>query len=109
MADQCIVCLESLDRISTEVDSAKSELPTETAQVTRLSSDADLSNASQQQLIAVIQTCGHILHNDCLQAWIEKANSCPICRQNFNLVEVFDEVGGRSPNGPNPFAISICF
>jgi hypothetical protein len=98
MADQCIVCLENLDRISTDIDSTKSELSIESAQVAHLTSAADLTSVDQQQLIAVIQTCGHILHNDCLQAWIEKANSCPICRQTFNLVEVFDKVGGRLPS-----------
>jgi 4-hydroxy-3-methylbut-2-en-1-yl diphosphate synthase IspG/GcpE len=100
MADQCIVCLEDLDKNFTEIHSINSDLLAETAQVTGLSLDASLGNAEQQQLIAVIQTCGHILHNVCLQAWIEKANSCPICRQTFNLVEVYDKVGGRLSNSP---------
>lgn len=44
--------------------------------------------------IAVIQVCGHILHDSCLKAWTGKANSCPICRQAFHLVEVYDKIGG---------------
>lgn len=44
--------------------------------------------------IAVIQVCGHILHDTCLKAWTGKANSCPICRQAFHLVEVYDKIGG---------------
>lgn len=46
--------------------------------------------------IALIQVCGHILHDTCLKAWTGKANSCPICRQAFHLVEVYDKIGGTS-------------
>lgn len=48
----------------------------------------------EQQLIALIKPCGHVLHDECLRQWSQKANSCPICRHNFNLVEVLDKVGG---------------
>ncbi|KAI0861020.1 hypothetical protein F4860DRAFT_185234 [Xylaria cubensis] len=44
--------------------------------------------------IAVIQVCGHVLHDSCLREWTGKANSCPICRQAFHLVHVYDKVGG---------------
>ncbi|KAI0115785.1 hypothetical protein GGR51DRAFT_363356 [Nemania sp. FL0031] len=44
--------------------------------------------------IAVIQVCGHVLHDSCLREWTGKANSCPICRQAFHLVNVYDKVGG---------------
>ena len=47
--------------------------------------------------VAQIQICGHVLHDSCLREWTEKANSCPICRQIFNLVHVYDKVGGESP------------
>lgn len=77
---------------------------------------ADLTSNDDQPLendrnIAVIQICGHVLHDSCLKAWSGKANSCPICRQAFHLVEVYDKVGGklRSPQprtGP-PFFLSI--
>ncbi|KAL2851602.1 ribosomal L37ae protein family-domain-containing protein [Aspergillus pseudoustus] len=45
-------------------------------------------------LIAQLLPCGHILHNNCLKPWVERANSCPICRQSFNVVELSDRVGG---------------
>ncbi|KAK0753237.1 hypothetical protein B0T18DRAFT_9747 [Schizothecium vesticola] len=45
--------------------------------------------------VAKIDVCGHVLHNNCLREWSEKANSCPICRQTFNLVHVYDKVGGK--------------
>ncbi|KAI8625222.1 hypothetical protein F5Y19DRAFT_270386 [Xylariaceae sp. FL1651] len=44
--------------------------------------------------IAVIQVCGHVLHDSCLREWTGKANSCPICRQAFHLVHVYDKIGG---------------
>ncbi|KAI1826211.1 hypothetical protein F4861DRAFT_119168 [Xylaria intraflava] len=44
--------------------------------------------------IAVIEVCGHTLHDSCLREWTGKANSCPICRQAFHLVHVYDKVGG---------------
>jgi hypothetical protein len=44
--------------------------------------------------IAQLLPCGHILHNNCLKPWVERANSCPICRRNFNMVELSDRVGG---------------
>lgn len=45
--------------------------------------------------IAIIQVCGHILHDSCLKAWTVKANSCPICRQTFHNVQVYDQIGGK--------------
>lgn len=47
-----------------------------------------------QQQIALIKPCGHVLHDECLREWSQKANSCPICRHTFNLVEVLDKIGG---------------
>ncbi|KAA8564091.1 hypothetical protein EYC84_012077 [Monilinia fructicola] len=46
------------------------------------------------QLVAQIKPCDHVLHDDCLREWSQKANSCPICRTSFNLVVVLDRVGG---------------
>ncbi|KXJ94681.1 hypothetical protein Micbo1qcDRAFT_45666 [Microdochium bolleyi] len=51
--------------------------------------DSDDSNR-----VAVIDVCGHTLHDACLREWSGKANSCPICRQVFHLVHVYDHVGG---------------
>ncbi|KAI0443842.1 hypothetical protein F4803DRAFT_549767 [Xylaria telfairii] len=50
--------------------------------------------ANDDNKIAVIQVCGHVLHDSCLREWTGKANSCPICRQAFHLVYVYDKVGG---------------
>lgn len=90
MADQCIVCLEELDAVPAIHD----------PQLEVAASDADLSatlpgTSNKQQPIAQIKPCAHILHDECLREWSQKANSCPICRQTFNLVEVLDKVGGK--------------
>jgi hypothetical protein len=92
MADQCIVCLEDLDVVP-DVAPVQVVLDQQVAgppPITHPGKDDDA------QLVALIKPCGHVLHDECLREWSQKANSCPICRQNFNLVEVLDRVGGKS-------------
>lgn len=64
------------------------------ATTTKDLASTDESGLDNDDNIAVIQVCGHILHDSCLKAWTGKANSCPICRQAFHLVEVYDKIGG---------------
>ncbi|OIW33382.1 hypothetical protein CONLIGDRAFT_590642 [Coniochaeta ligniaria NRRL 30616] len=104
MADQCIVCLENLETES----SATPQLPTavdappepavaaiEASKANGTSSDnGQTPNHQNHDPVALIQICGHVLHDSCLREWTEKANSCPICRQAFHLVHVYDKVGG---------------
>src|SRR5437868_5896657 len=106
MADQCIICFDALD-IFTPAES-KLLLPDVGSEAVRGAPTA-LGNTStaapnNHQSIAQIKTCGHILHDECLQAWTEKANSCPMCRQAFHLVEVYDKIGGTLHNCHN----SLC-
>lgn len=63
---------------------------TSDGQIDNSHAENDAANAK----IAVLDGCEHVLHLCCIQQWTEKANSCPICRQSFNLVNVFDQVGG---------------
>ena len=94
MADQCIVCLEDLDvvpdpsvhddlRDAGAVAAPTEDLPTPHPSTTAI-----------QLPIALIKPCNHVLHDECLREWSQKANSCPICRHTFNLIEVLDKVGG---------------
>lgn len=100
MPDTCIVCLGDLG-------ASENELPDPVAlQVESEDSKGRLFHSSPQpthdlsspavEMIAHLLPCGHNLHNDCLKPWVERANSCPICRQNFNLVELSVKIGGKS-------------
>lgn len=124
MADQCIVCLENLDAAlsatedatsgdaavgqgggekSLAVDEPSSNLggsSTTTAASNALEPTPGPHNTNGN--VAVINACGHSLHNSCLQAWAAKANSCPICRHSFHLVDVYDRVGGTCAPVPSP-------
>lgn len=79
MSETCIVCLGDLG----ESVGDSEPLPTK-------------DGLEDQDQIARLLPCGHILHDDCLKPWVERANSCPICRRNFNMVELSDRLGGTS-------------
>lgn len=96
MADQCIVCLEDLDVVPDAISYDLRDAGAVAGPSTELTTTHP-GKSTEQQLIALIKPCGHVLHDECLREWSQKANSCPICRHNFNLVEVLDKVGGKSP------------
>lgn len=55
--------------------------------------------------VAVLPSCGHYLHNQCLKQWIEVSNTCALCRQPFNVVNVKAYVSGESSTcTPSGFA-----
>ncbi|KAJ6051440.1 uncharacterized protein N7446_006072 [Penicillium canescens] len=84
MSDVCIVCLGDLGEGAGD--------PLEPVSLDGNGDFKDgLEDSSQ---IAQLLPCGHILHNNCLKPWVERANSCPICRRSFNMVELSDRVGG---------------
>ena len=104
MSGTCIVCLGDLGESSSEVPALSSALaksPAEDGLAGQVSIDDPLlpttnkDNDEESALIAHLKPCGHYLHNDCLTPWVERANSCPICRQSFYIVELSDKVGGR--------------
>lgn len=97
MADQCIVCLEDLDVVP---DPSVHEDLQDAGAVAAPTADLPTPHPSTttiQQPIALIKPCNHVLHDECLREWSQKANSCPICRHAFNVVEVLDKVGGTFP------------
>jgi|SRR5271154_5939806 len=104
MSDTCIVCLGDLSNGNTDLPApsvARAKSPRQDGHEPE-TTDADpapttTSNPNNDEsLIAHLQPCGHDLHNECLTPWVERANSCPICRQSFHLVELTERVGGES-------------
>jgi hypothetical protein len=92
MADTCIVCLGDLGTDDSAVAAAPAELTaTATATIAAITSP---SAPSPDELIAHLLPCGHNLHDSCLKPWVERANSCPICRAKFNSVELKATVNG---------------
>jgi hypothetical protein len=97
MADMCIVCLEPMDAVPESGVQDDLQDAGGVAAPTQVVTTTHPSNSDNQQAIALIKPCNHVLHDECLREWSQKANSCPICRQQFNLVEVLDKVGGKFP------------
>ena len=101
MSETCIVCLGDLESaialphpavraVKSEDDEHCGLVPSNHRSPTR-PADHD------SDTIAHLLPCGHNLHDECLKPWVERANSCPICRQNFNQVELSNKLGGESP------------
>ncbi|PYI20983.1 PHD and RING finger domain protein [Aspergillus japonicus CBS 114.51] len=103
MSDTCIVCLGDLgesasDPLAVAAEAAPRldlEPETRSANVANIASKVDGVDGNEDPgQIAQLLPCGHILHNNCLKPWVERANSCPICRRSFNVVELSDRPGG---------------
>ncbi|CBF78678.1 putative PHD and RING finger domain protein [Aspergillus nidulans FGSC A4] len=96
MSDTCIVCLGDLGESASDPLAASVPRPDlePDGKAPDISTKAEGSDGSEDSFIAQLLPCGHILHNNCLKPWVERANSCPICRRTFNEVELSDRVGG---------------
>lgn len=107
MAETCIVCLGDLaHQDAGHVSVADISLPLVTedgadtdchpAKVQTTAAQPAGSTTKDDELVAHLLPCGHNLHNECLKPWVERANSCPICRASFNMVELSARIGGMS-------------
>ena len=104
MSETCIVCLGALAERDSSLPHSRDplqgvpghevgELEAASSPDTTTGGDHDANQSVE--LIAHLLPCGHDLHDECLKPWVERANSCPICRQNFNVVQVSNVVGGE--------------
>ena len=103
MAETCIVCLGDLGESSndlplplvSDIEAGPIDNQENGAALphNNIISTRDLPTA-EPELIAHLLPCGHNLHDECLKPWVERANSCPICRQNFNQVDLSTILGG---------------
>ncbi|PLB37018.1 putative PHD and RING finger domain protein [Aspergillus candidus] len=100
MSDTCIVCLGDLGegasdpRAVVPVPAPRPDLAVDGKSSVPSSKADDVDGSEDAGQIAQLLPCGHILHNNCLKPWVERANSCPICRRSFNLVELSERLGG---------------
>ena len=114
MPETCIVCLGDLGSGANE-DHRTSDNETKAAErgatITshQLSPDKTTNSDYAADFIAHLLPCGHNLHNECLKPWVERANSCPICRQSFNKVELSTVVGGMSFHFVKYLSLSLTF
>ena len=111
MADQCIVCLETLevehaiapDRSAPNTSDTIHPAPsTDHPEPIQGTFALQVTESLCHDSVAQIQVCGHMLHETCLREWSDKANSCPICRQTFYDVNVYDKVGGTFRSRSTP-------
>lgn len=100
MSETCIVCLGDLESANAlphpAIPALKAEDDEHAGPVPSIHKSPTRFDDHDSEMIAHLLPCGHNLHDECLKPWVERANSCPICRQNFNIVELSTKVGGES-------------
>ncbi|KAG5793874.1 hypothetical protein H9Q69_007077 [Fusarium xylarioides] len=115
-AEQCIICLDPLPRPSAalqapaaltvaasdagggvsggEPASVPESAPVPTT--TSTASDVLENDSNYLNIVASLDGCNHIIHDACIRSWAQKTNTCPICRNPFHSVRVYNGVDGTA-------------
>lgn len=86
--EQCIICLDPLPRPSS-LDSSDAALAS--------TSEVVEDENSYLNIVAALDGCEHVIHDACIRSWAQKTNTCPICRNPFHSVRVYNGVDGKYP------------
>lgn len=93
--EQCIICLDPLP-VSSTLDGGESGDATSSSAAAVGAVDAALEDTAHLNIIASLDGCEHIIHDACIRSWAQKTNTCPICRNPFHSVRVFNGIDGMS-------------
>ncbi|ODA79645.1 hypothetical protein RJ55_05239 [Drechmeria coniospora] len=85
--EQCIICLDLLPHPSSANGTASASTTTDVA-------DAVGEVANHLDIVAALDGCEHLIHDSCIRAWAQKTNTCPICRNPFHTVKVYNGSDG---------------
>ena len=110
--DQCIICLEPLviqapsARVQAGLEPPAPAAAPESPTTTTTTTEDDAATFDSNSRIAALDSCDHVIHDACIRLWALKTNTCPICREPFRKLRVFDGVSGTyPPPSPSPLVL----
>ncbi|XP_015078822.1 RING-H2 finger protein ATL16-like [Solanum pennellii] len=60
-----------------------------------------LNDFQHNEKLRIIPSCAHIFHIDCIDVWLQKNATCPLCRTNISLTKIpYDVVIEIAENNP---------
>ncbi|KAI5465709.1 hypothetical protein BGZ63DRAFT_400157 [Mariannaea sp. PMI_226] len=110
--EQCIICLDPLPHPSSldkdhggagagaaptvshvNGDTVGDAVPVPAATAPQTNGDNN-EDVNYLDIVAALDGCNHIIHDVCIRSWAQKTNTCPICRNPFHSVRVYNGVDG---------------